>query len=259
MSKLFLCFNTHKINEATHRRLNEIQSFEPLTANIDLSNRPYTHSGTKPPQPIIFLPGWAFMGNILHLSRISGLIFYPKTYINPTTIFHEIHEFMAEAKIKKIEIIGWSMGAHLALDFAKQYPQTVTKITLISPRRAWSLNELESIRNYLRIELDEYLLNFYRKCFLGFREAFKEFTCQYLNLYLEKINLNLLEKGLDYLKNTITSPTPGLSVHLIYGSRDIITPASEMVNFPSAEIEIVGHAGHMPFLSPKCSLVKHSN
>ncbi len=199
------------------------------------------------------------MGNILHLSYISGPIFYPKTFINPTTIFHEIHEFMEDTKIKKIEILGWSMGAHLALDFAKQYPQHVAKITLISPRRAWPLSEIESIRNFLRIGLDEYLLTFYRKCFLGFSDAFKLFTCQYLNLYLEKINLNLLEMGLDYLKNTIVSPAPGLSVQLIYGSRDIIIPASEKVYFPAAEIEIVDYTGHMPFLSPKCSLAKYSN
>lgn len=211
-----------------------------------------------PGMPVIFLPGWGFDGRIVNLIRPLPAWIYPLTFIDPATVLADLHDLVRSAKAEKIELVGWSMGAMPALDFARKYPDLLQRLTLVSTRRRWPAAEIARLHSELAADPSGFLAGFYRKCFLGHREAAHEFSerlaADYMNMSPEKIDL--LHRGLDYLGTADTSPVAGIDTRIIHGARDIIAPLDQMTEFPGAAIEILNRAGHLPFISPECSLLK---
>jgi len=201
--------------------------------------------------PVLFLPGWGFDGRITELLEQPGRSWiYPPTMLDPASLAGDLFAFLNEKGIDRIELKGWSMGAYLALDFARRYPDRVATLELIGMRSHWPAAEIDTIIAALQADPAAFLQTFYRKCFLGHKSAYRSFVKNLQNDYLRNLDTELLLKGLAYLRTAQWDPAPGIPTRLVHGRNDIIAPLAQRAHFPAATVEIVEHGGHMPFLSP---------
>jgi malonyl-CoA O-methyltransferase len=199
--------------------------------------------------PVIFLPGWGFDGRIVEFFESAPAWFSTTNFLDPKTLVGDLKQFLDGKKTDQAIVVGWSMGAHLALDFAHAYPEKVASLTLISIRKNWPANEIEAIRNDLLNDMPAFLKNFYRKCFLGYKSAYKKFAATLQRDYLKQTDTNLLVAGLTYLQKTECRPVEDVPTGLVHGTNDVIVPLDEMMHFPTATRKIIDHAGHLPLLS----------
>lgn len=181
---------------------------------------------------------------------------YPHAPLRPDMQAEELLSFLHKKGIGRIRLIGWSMGALQALDFAGAYPERVAALYLISMRQKWPAEEIDQIRVELRQDIEKCLTLFYRKCFLAHKKAYNQFTSTLQPEYLRDANFDFLNQGLTYLRKSRPRPISGVTTYLIHGRNDIIVPLEQMARLGRANIEIVEQAGHLPFLSPACSLQK---
>jgi malonyl-CoA O-methyltransferase len=210
--------------------------------------------GSTSSPPTIFLPGWGFDGRICELMEPPPAWFYPLTPIDPTSLINELLAFLETRKLRQAVLIGWSMGANLALDFAREHPDRVSTLILIAMRRHWPSAEIEAIRRELLEEPTTFLAAFYRKCFLGHKEGYKRFKARFPSPAHPDIDIKILTRGLDYLQQTSCQPAPGVQTRLLHGADDIIVPLAQRARLPEASMEIVAHTGHMPFLASNSSI-----
>jgi len=203
----------------------------------------------------VFLPGWGFDGRILRLLKPAPAWICPADTIDPQTFVADLLHFLDANSLKPVRIIGWSLGAMLGLDFAASHPEKVKSLVLISLRPHWPGPEIKELQLQFAENRAAFLKNFYRKCFLGDKESYRNFCSSLEPLYLNAMNTERLQRGLHFLsKYTIPNPVPEIPVRLIHGKQDIITPVKEMAVLQGSTVEIIEHGGHAVFLSEKCSL-----
>ncbi len=206
--------------------------------------------GTRSSEPIVFLPGWGFAGSIIELAGIKGVPWvYPADLVNPDTLIDDLSIFFEEQGWDRIILVGWSMGANLALDFANSFPHTVKTLVLLAIRQSWPKTEIEAIRNDLLKDQKTFLASFYRKCFLGYKEPFRRFSNGAFSHHFEQNNVDLLLRGLDYLRDSNPSITCGVPVLQFHGMKDIISPVGQIAELPGAHRSVLDHAGHAVFLN----------
>ena len=204
----------------------------------------------------VFLPGWGFDGRILRLIKPSPAWICPEDSIDPQTFSADLLHFLEANNSKPVRIIGWSMGAMLGLDFAASHPEKVESLVLVSLRAHWPGHEIKELQLQLTENRVAFLKNFYRKCFLGDKESYRNFCISLEPLYLNTINTQRLQQGLHFLsKYILPNPVPEIPVRLIHGKQDIIAPVKEMAAIKGSTLEIIENSGHAVFLSEKCSLV----
>lgn len=204
--------------------------------------------------PTLFLPGWGFDGRVLGLLRPAPDWIFPTTPLDPATIEDDLLQLLTAEKAGKVRLVGWSMGAMLGLDFAAKHPELISSLLLVSLRRCWPREEVQEIREEFSRDPETFMKAFYRKCFLGNREAYKNFCSNLEPLYLAalKKNSGLLGRGLAFL-NTFQppAPPPSMPTRLVHGRRDIVAPAEEMPSLPGVAREVIDTAGHFLFLHPE--------
>jgi malonyl-CoA O-methyltransferase len=205
----------------------------------------------------LFLPGWGFDGNILALIKPLPPWIFPKQMVDPDCLVEDILCLLTRESINPVRVIGWSMGARLALDLARMIPERISSLTLISARHHWPLEETSQLSREFSDNPVSFLKTFYRKCFLGDKHCYKDFTRniepQYIST-LDKDIIDRLQRGLDYLSRSDCHAVPEVPTQLIQGRQDIIAPVSEMARLPNTAVEIVDNGGHMVFLNPGCSI-----
>jgi malonyl-CoA O-methyltransferase len=216
-------------------------------------NLPWRHIKPATDYPVVFLPGWGFSGRILELVRPPLGWIYPEGMVDPASFREELLTLLDENGLDRVRLVGWSMGAHLALDFARDCPDRVETLYLLAMRHERSAAEIEAIRREFIRDPAGFLATFYRKCFLGERRHYLRFQAELERELLREPPLAMLERGLDYLALARTVPAP-VKTRLVHGRRDIIVPLAERAVLAEAETELLD-AGHLVFLSPCFSLV----
>ena len=207
--------------------------------------------------PTVFLPGWGFDGRILRLMHPAPAWIHPQGIIDPDTLETDLLHFLDMHNIKKTRIIGWSMGGMLGLDFAARHPDRVDSLLCVSLRGQWPGEEIAALKTEFAENPGAFLRSFYRKCFLGEKDLYRDF-CRILEPhYLDPavVNVAVLQCGLDFLgRFTMPALPPDIPVRLIHGTQDIIAPVGEKPALKGAAVEIVDNSGHMVFLDEGCSL-----
>ena len=217
--------------------------------NIDL------HPGTEP--PTIFLPGWGFDGRILCLLKPAPHWLYPADLLDPESFTQDLLRFLVSKNIRKVRLVGWSMGAMLGLEFGAKHRDLIDSLVLVSLRAQWPALEIKELQTEFSRAPEAFLKDFYRKCFLGDKPAYKKFCATLEPPYLAAIkrNSSRLQRGLDFLGTfKIPSPMPHIPTRLIHGKQDIIAPIKEMAPLPGAIVEVIDTAGHGVFLHEDSSL-----
>ncbi len=214
-----------------------------FTANFRYSAEP----------PILFIPGWGFDCRIVRLfDLLAGQnLLLPASFIDPRTFVDDLLIFLDNHKLPKINITGWSMGAHLALQCGLAMPGRVASLELYAIRKKWPEGEVEEIKGGVSSDLPGYMSGFYRKCFLGYKKCYADFVGTLQDDYLAGLDLETLLAGLDYLAGFVVPEMlpKDVPTKIIHGRKDVVTPVAEMVTFSGACQEIVDNAGHMVLLN----------
>ena len=203
--------------------------------------------------PVLFLPGWGFPGQVLDLAERRFSWARPLAPLDPATAQAEILAFLGEHNLAAIHLVGWSMGANLAVDCARAFPRKVASLSLLGMRSSWPASEIEAIRQGLAAEPLSFLRDFYRKSLLGYKKESRRFVAEQQEPLLASLDMQLLGRGLDYLAQW-RLPKQGMScpVSCWHGRRDIIAPVTEQGVISGAGTTILEHAGHAIFLDPEC-------
>lgn len=197
----------------------------------------------------LFLPGWAFSGRVLLLAESAPAWAFPDFVPDTASLSRRLLAFLDGQGIGRVHLAGWSLGAHLALDFALDYPQRVASLELMAMRASWPAEEIGAIRQGLRHGEEEFLRDFYRKCFLGYKKEYRRFVAEQQEELLAGRDMGLLERGLAYLAAWRPSARlPACPVRCWQGRRDVIAPASRQPLFVGAEVRLLEHGGHALFL-----------
>lgn len=200
---------------------------------------------------MIFLPGWGFDGRILTLADPPKSWIFPDFFLDPDAVPKMLPDYLRRREIPKVQLVGWSMGGNLALDFSRRYPERVAGLHLLSVRRHWPAGEIDAIRTALDADPQSFMASFYRKCFLGDKARYQRFVKSLQEEYLGALDLAVLHRGLDYLASLPEGgpvSVPGAEVFCLHGGKDIIAPVGEMLLVEGAQRQVYGQEGHTFFL-----------
>jgi malonyl-CoA O-methyltransferase len=202
-----------------------------------------------PHPPVFFLPGWGFSGQVLDLAERHYPWARPSAPLDPDTVVAEIMAFCAEHHLDAIQLVGWSMGAFLAIDCANNFPEKVAGLTLLGMRASWPPSEIAAIRLSLEADSPAFLRDFYRKSLLGYKKEAHRFAAEQQEALMQSLDMQMLGRGLDYLTQWRLPPQPPVCpISCWHGRRDIIAPVAEQPLIPGARTFIIEHGGHALFL-----------
>ena len=206
---------------------------------------------------ILLIPGWATDFRIFAPLDIRFNYLFPDDF-SPFGFGADLARAMSESGMKKVSVLGWSMGAFVACDLLPKYAELVDEVILVGARIHYPKAENEKIKDLLIKNSKAFLYKFYRDCFSAEdKGAFTWFKENLLEDYLERTDLKNLFEGLDYLsaRRMETSRLEDVNVTFVHGKLDKIAPLKEAEELkralPSARAFYIEGAGHMPFLSQK--------
>lgn len=226
----------------------------------------FTYLGAPPPPTRdcpVFLPGWGFDGRVATLAAPPRPWLTTSRPAGPAEILTGLDEYLARLDIESIVLVGWSLGAYLALDFAAAHPEKISALYLLAARDHWPPAEIAAIRQEITDGQHTFMCSFYRKCFLGYRQAGLAFRQRLEEQYLTTLSAPLLNAGLDYLSNIRLAeklrPLAGLNlpVYLLEGGRDIIAPPAESPAMAGPFHQLFRHGGHPLFLEEEFDPEQH--
>ena len=198
--------------------------------------------------PVLFFPGWGFDGRVAELLPcLRGRQWWAPLGFSRPAMLAEAQELLLAQAQDKVEVLGWSLGANLACDFVQQFPQQVASLTLVGMRQSWPVADITAIKQGLALDMEDFMTQFYRQCFLGQKEVGRSFRQQLQGDYLGQLDQTILRQGLDYLAGFRQREWPSaLAVHVVHGARDVIAPWEERVKISGARTTDLPNDGHFP-------------
>ncbi len=166
----------------------------------------------------------------------------------------ELYRFLEDNGIGRISLLGWSMGAFIASDFATRYPDKIGALIMVSATREFDITHLHQQVSELQQDRNATMMKFYRLCFHSRPDLFQWFKTRYLTESMALWNLEALLSGLSYLENKILdlSDLKDLSIIVVHGARDMITHVSRLPRLPEGTSRVIfPQSGHLPFLEPQ--------
>lgn len=178
---------------------------------------------------------------------------------------------ISEALIKVLpnesfNLLGWSLGATVAMDMAERYPERVKSLIVLAgnplfvQKQDWpgvKSETLEAFAELLKTDVQQTLIRFLALQVNGLAHG-KPLLQQLKKTILEvpSPSQQILQSGLDILKNTDKRKfveSNRLPVNVILGDKDTLVPAVsaqalKQLN-PDIHFQIMHAAGHAPFLS----------
>lgn len=209
----------------------------------------FIHRGYE--RSLVLIPGWGFCSDIFSLLNLSYNYVLPKGPVY-RDISIELYDFLLEKDIAKVSILGWSLGACIALDFQTGYPDMIETLYVISLRRTFDQEEIKIQLEALEADPVCALKQFYRRCFLGQGADYQWFSRTLEESSIRYWDNSKLRKGLMYLKEKTAdlSEYADTQLRIFHGERDKIAPLDKVPEPPhGVAIEIIPGTGHLPFLS----------
>ncbi|MFH1776535.1 MAG: alpha/beta hydrolase [Candidatus Omnitrophota bacterium] len=201
---------------------------------------------------LVLIPGWATDWKIFEGLDLKYNYLLPVEF-SPFDFAERLHQTMEERNIKKISLLGWSMGGFVAVDFAAKFGDIAHELILVGIRKKYSPREIEKIKAYLTQNKDAYLYKFYASCFAEKRE-FAWFKNKLLKEYLTKFVLDYLLQTLDYLAGceiNVERLRRIKRLKILHGEKDEIVPVWAAMqlksSLPQAEFIRLKNAGHVVF------------
>lgn len=192
--------------------------------------------------------------------------------IKPYTL-DQICMTLIEELPESFSILGWSLGASVALTMAKNFPQRVSSLILMSgnPRfvkdKDWSGTRTEVLEGFgknLTDNCEQTLTRFLALQVFGLPDG-KNVLTELKQVLKETVlpTEKALQSSLDILKYTDLRnafkllPCP---INLIQGDKDTLVPVQASLDMqklkPTCNLNIIDGAGHVPFLSHQSQVIE---
>jgi len=200
---------------------------------------------------LVLIPGWGFCSDIFSSVNLSYNYILPKRPVY-RDISTELHDFLFSTNIAKVSILGWSMGARVALDFHAAYSDMIEMLYVVSLKRAFDHEEILSQLKALEADHVVALKQFYRRCFLGQSADYHWFSSVLEESSIRQWDMPELRQGLFYLKGKTEdlSKCAGTQLRIFHGEKDVIAPLDQVLEPPpGVAIDVIPGTGHLPFLS----------
>lgn len=204
---------------------------------------------------LVLIPGWATDYKIfLNLNLNYNYLLPTKLY--PFDFTKALLNELKKMHIEKISLFGWSLGGFLAAEFASINYKMINEVILLGICKKFDSSSLKSIKLSLKKNKRAFLYKFYHDCFSkDDSEAFAWFRKNLLKEYIDKIKIEDLISGLNYLMKAEIMPQSLANLHkvrILHGAKDKIVPFKEAIALKSeithAEFICLEHTGHMLFL-----------
>tara|TARA_Y100000031_G_C8136771_1_gene345634 strand:- start:93 stop:785 length:693 start_codon:yes stop_codon:yes gene_type:complete len=217
----------------------------PKATNFKYIDRGYT-------DPIVLIPGWAtdyriFDSLDLKFNYLVPIDFYPFGFEK------SLLEVLKEKRIKKVSLLGLSLGGFIAAAFASKYVDLVDEVILIGIRKKYDKAQLRAIKPLIQKNKKAYLYKFYSQCFTD-AEEMNWFRTNLLEGYCEEFDIQYLLDTLDSLEDfqITNSMLKGIGkLKIVHGEKDKIAPIEEAIEIKNqvnkAKFIPIKDAGHMPF------------
>jgi len=195
--------------------------------------------------------------------------------VDPYTL-EQIRVALIEVLPESFSVLGWSLGASVALSMAKHFPERIDSLILLSgnpcfvKEKGWAGTRLELLEDFAKnmqshchatlirfLTLQVYGLPDGGGILATLKKAFQE---------CDEPEKKVLQNGLDILKNEdlrddfISLKCP---VNIIQGDKDTLVPKQVSVDMqaikPEIQVNVIPGAGHVPFLSHQSQVIKAIN
>lgn len=205
---------------------------------------------------LVLIPGWASDWRIFSSLNLAYNYILPLKF-NPVNFNLSLSVFLHQKQLRKVSLLGWSLGGFVAHDFAIKYPQVIKEIFLISIRQKYDKAMLVELEQKLKNNKEAYLYKLYQSWFsLADEESLRWFRKNLLKKYLQELSLDYLLAGLNYLKNAsldVKSSEFTSNLTIFHGTEDKIAPLPEAESifkkYPSVKFVSLTQLGHLPFLN----------
>jgi pimeloyl-[acyl-carrier protein] methyl ester esterase len=192
--------------------------------------------------------------------------------VTPYTLENIAEVLQAVVPAQQFHLLGWSLGATVALDMAIRYPQRILSVTTLAGNPCFVAND-----NWPGMRL-EVLESFVENLTLSCRTTLMRFLALQVNglddgkVLLKQLksaiqeceapSVEVLQGGLAILKHyDMTAQLKALRCPLqfILGDKDTLVPvqtASRIAQLlPQAKVSILKQAGHVPFLTHQQQII----
>ncbi|MBI5144237.1 MAG: alpha/beta hydrolase [Candidatus Omnitrophica bacterium] len=207
---------------------------------------------------IVLIPGWAFDYRIFGPLEVGLNYLLPVEY-SPSDFEAGLLAAMKNNKLKKVSILGWSMGSFLAFDLVSKYQDKVNGLIFVSVKKRYESERIKNMKRALKKNRRAILYKFYNDCFSENESTrLSWFKRHLLKSYLNRMNLDLLLEGLDYLLSKEIDPRTLAGVtsamKFVHGKEDRIVSTVDFeeltADLPHIESIALERTGHIPFLNP---------
>lgn len=163
-----------------------------------------------------------------------------------------VNDFIEYKKFERINILGNSLGGHVALVFLKKYPQRVNSLLLTGSS---GLYENAFGASYPRKGDKEYLRERIALTFYDPKSTTDELVDEVYETIQDKGKLlRILTMAKSAIRHNMRKDLPNfkLPVCLIWGKQDNVTPPEVAVEFnqlmPNSELHFIDKCGHAPMM-----------
>ena len=168
--------------------------------------------------------------------------------------------------IEPFNLLGWSLGATVAMDMAERFPERVKSLIVLAgnphfvQKQDWpgvKSETLDAFAELLKTDVQQTLIRFLALQVNGLAHG-KPLLQQLKKALMEAPSptQQTLQSGLDILKNTDKRAfmvSKHLPVNVILGDKDTLVPTDSAIALqrlnPNIQYHILEAAGHAPFLS----------
>ena len=185
----------------------------------------------------VYVPGWALTGSqcFKHFEPEINNKVIIETY-DPNEFTQDLNHFLHQYNIHTIHLTGFSMGGLVASLFAKEYPEILRSLHLISVRKIYPLLEVKLLKKQLKADKITTLSHFYKSMFS--KQNHNDRFISELENNSDTMSVETLSDGLDFLANThldLTFASNNLNglknnLKISHGKLDRISPYKDIVS-----------------------------
>jgi pimeloyl-[acyl-carrier protein] methyl ester esterase len=228
-------------------------------------------------QPLVMLHGWAMHSGIWRsfaeqLAQHCQVICVDlpghglSEAIEPFSLENISDSLMQALPVQRFSVLGWSLGATVAIDMAARYPERVQALQLLAgnPLFVQSLDwpgvnaeVLEAFAEQLSNDVEQTLVRFLGLQVKGLADA--KILLQQIKTAVQAYpapSLEALQAGLQILKHSDCREALQqlqCPVSVLMGDRDTLIPLALAESLkklqPAIQLHLLENAGHVPFLS----------
>jgi len=194
---------------------------------------------------LLVLPGWGFDPYVFDIKALSYDLVLPKRPIFDP--FDKLSQALKGLSGQQISVIGWSLGAVVALKMVEKWPHLFVKVILASYPAPFPQKVINEKILEVEKEKDRALRGFYLEVFGKTMKHYRKFKKEHEKRCLSFWKKDELVNGLRQLAEKTKIPDFQVETLIIHGKKDTISPVELLPKslLKGADKTIFLDCGHM--------------